>query len=448
MPSFRAEEVIEQDLDALESLYDLPFHAVLDYVDRLREALTEDHGFFSEVAQATLPMAQQPDAWHHSAFAAIPLLLDREEVRRGVDQELQAFGIPGSRLLDGFAPLPLDMVQPLPVNLMAEAIFEGHRFEQRRPQLRALPTRQLHITAGNSPHIPFVSALRAIATKSPAVIKSPYGAVLPGALLALAAACQPEHPITRHLSIVYWPGGDDSIERLFFAPTAFDRIVVWGAPNAVASVKERAQHTKVLTFDPRYGVSLIGREAHADPERTAKKTICDALVANQKACIATQVVYAEGDEQEIATLASALQRALAEFDREVPNLVAPHQVGEIKRLMKGVFLDADWYTNRRGDEFSSAVVVARHEFKVTALPMCRLLVVRPVADLTDALAYLHPGVATVSVLPEDRRRSLATRIGARGVSNIVPLGHSGSGFSGQSHDGMRVLCELVDWKNG
>jgi hypothetical protein len=293
-------------------------------------------------------------------------------------------------------------------------------------ELRALPTRQLHITAGNSAHIPFLSALRAIAIKSPAVIKSPYGAVLPGALLALAASTQPDHPITRHLSIVYWPGGDASIEQQLFAPGAFDRIVVWGAPLAVQSVKERAQHTKVLTFDPRYGVSLIGRSAD-DLEAIARKTVCDALVANQKACIATQVVA---------------------FDAEVPNYLAPAQRGEVKRLMKGIFLEADWYPNQVAGAFSSAVIVARQEFKVTALPMCRFLVIRPVASLEDALVHLHPGVATVSVHPESRRRALATRIGARGVSNIVPLGQSGSGFSGQSHDGMRVLCELVDWKNG
>ncbi len=450
MPSFEAEEVIERELDALEALYDLPFEAVLDYTDALRSALLEDGDFFERVAESTLPMSQQPDAWHHAGFAAIPVLLEREELRRGVDSELMAFGIPGSRLLDGFQPLPLDRVQPTPVNLFAEAIFEGsgHRFAQRRPELRALPTRQLHITAGNSPQIPFLSALRALTTKSPAVIKSPYGAVLPGALLALAAALQPDHPITRHLSIVYWRGGDEAVERVFFAPTSFDRVVVWGAPGAVESVKARAVHTKVLTFNPRYGVSLIGRDATLEIDGLAEKTICDALVANQKACIATQVVYAEGTPAEIEALARALQRTLAAFDREVPNLLAPAQVGEVKRLMKGIFLDADWYPNLNDGRFSSAVVVARQEFKVSALPMCRFVVVRPVEDLAQALDYLHPGVATVSIHPDARRRALATRIGARGVSNIVPLGHSGSGFSGQSHDGMRVLSELVDWKNG
>lgn len=451
MPLFDPEQAIERDLDALEALYDLPFEAVLEYVARLSAAL--DPSLLAEIEQTTRSFAQQPDAWHAAAFAAIPVLLDPSELLRSVDDELGASGIPGSHLLDGFKPASIDRVEPAPVNRFAEAIFEaqGHVFEQRRPEIRALPTRQLHITAGNSPHIPFMSALRAIATKSPALIKSPYGAVLPGALLALAAATQPDHPITRHLSIAYWPGGEDKTERVLLAPKAFDRIVVWGAPAAVESVKSRAMFTRVVTFDPRFGVSLIGREAFSSDQAiaaVARRTVCDALVANQKACIATQVVYVEGDDDQIARLARALRDALAAFDAEAPNLVTPGQRGDVKRLMKGIFLDAEWYTNERDGAFSSAVVVARQEFKISALPMCRLLVVRPVGELGEALAYLHPGVATVSVFPEPTRRALATRIGARGVSNIVPLGHSGTGFGGQPHDGMRVLSQLVDWKIG
>lgn len=457
LPAFQAEAVIERDLDALVELYDLPFSEVLAWTAAVQRAL--DPELLFEVQRATLPFAQQPDAWHAAAFAAIPLLLDPVTLRRTVDDELGAFGIPGTQLLDAACPLPVEAVELAPVNRFADLVFEGtgHRFQQRRPELRALPTRQLHITAGNAPHIPFISALRAIASKSAAVIKSPSGAVLPGALLAVAAAAvAPDHPITRHLSVAYWRGGDAAVEAPFFAPSsaagaiqAFDRVVVWGAPGAVESVRSRALGTRVISFDPRYGASLVGREAYASPEilaEVARRAVCDALVANQKACIATQVLYAEGTDAEIEALAGALQAALQSFDRQAPNLVTPAQRGDVKRLMKGVFLDADWYLSEHQGAFSSAVVVARQEFKLSALPMCRFLVVRPVPALEEALQYFHPGVATVSVYPEARRRALLTRVGARGVSNIVPLGHSGTGFAGQAHDGMRVLSQLVDWK--
>jgi hypothetical protein len=457
MPVFDAGELIETDLDALaDDLYDLPFERVLDYVDGLREAIVESAQFVDQVRAATVKTAELPDAEHDLAFAAVPLLLGRDSVRQSVDHDLFAWGIPGSRFLDGWQPLPEAAVQGAPVHLIADGIYAqpgGRAFASRTAEIRALPTRQLHITAGNSPHIPFFSALRAIATKSPAVVKSPYGATLPGALLALAAAASAAgHPITRHLSIVYWPGGDETVESRFFAPGAFERIVVWGAPQAVLSVKTRALFAKVLTFDPRYGVTLLGKEAFGAEEglrALAIRIVADCLVANQKACIASQVIYVEsGDPAALRLLAETLQSVLTEFDAAAPNVLRPAQVGELKRLMKGRFLDADWYVNERDGFFTSGVVVVRDEFSITAHPMCRLIVLRPVDDLAAATRYLHPGVSTVSVWPDARRAALRTRIAARGVSNVLPLGHSGSGFAGQPHDGMRVLSELVDWKNG
>ena len=44
--------------------------------------------------------------------------------------------------------------------------------------------------------------------------------------------------------MVYWRGGDAEVERIVLAPGMFDRIVVWGEPDAVASVKQRSQLTK------------------------------------------------------------------------------------------------------------------------------------------------------------------------------------------------------------
>ena len=159
-----------------------------------------------------------------------------------------------------------------------------------------MPTRQLHITAGNAPEVPMVSALRLILSKSAGAIKLPFGSTLPGAMLALSAiATAPEHPLVQHLSIVYWQGGDENIENILFAPGAFDRIVVWGAPDAVTSVQSRALFTKIVSFNPRYGVSLIGREAFRnDLKQVAFLAAMDTMIYSQKACTASLVHYVEG----------------------------------------------------------------------------------------------------------------------------------------------------------
>jgi hypothetical protein len=80
--------------------------------------------------------------------------------------------------------------------------------------------------------------------------------------------------------------------------------------------------------------------------------------------------------------------------------------------------------------------------------MCRLVIVQPVSNLEEALKSLNQSVAAVSVYPEPRRLELRDRILARGVSNVLPLGQSERFYAGTPHDGMVVLSQLVDWKNG
>ena len=314
-----------------------------------------------------------------------------------------------------------------------------------------MPTRQLHITAGNSPLVPVLSLLRAVWIKSPCVLKLPSGAVLPGSLIALlAATVAPEHPITRHLSMVYWQGGDEKIERTLFFPNAFDRIVVWGSPDSIASVRARAGFTKVLCFNPRYSVSFLGREAlsEANLDETAARAVCDSMVENQKACIASLVHYIEGTVEDAERYAAAVERALEQWDTQLPHPLLKRHRAQLKRIERGTILDARLHLHEVDGAYRSAVVVAPHDFQIKDHPMCRLIVVRPVANLDECLRFLHPGVATVGIFPETARVALRDRVAARGVSNIVPLGHAGAAAAGSSHDGMLVLSELVDWKNG
>ena len=311
-----------------------------------------------------------------------------------------------------------------------------------------MPTRQLHITAGNAPEIPLLSATRMILSKSVGVIKSPADAVLSGALLALgAAAALPEHPFTRNLSVVYWHGGDESIEQTLFAPNAFDRIVVWGSPEAVTSVQARAIYTKVISLNPRYGVSMLGSEVFTgDLRQVASLAACDALIYNQKACTASQLQYVEGSLAQVQEYAACLQQALQAWDEALPPFHLPGARGKLKRMRRGKYAQSEWLINSTGGEFSSGVLVMPGEFDILDHPMSRLVVVRPVERLQDALRYLHAGVSTVGVYPEKHRLELRDAILARGVSSVLPLGQCENYFPAAPQDGMMILNQLVDWK--
>ena len=452
LPAVTPLDLIEDDLDALAGeLYELEFAEVVRYVDGLQRAYGADAALLRQVKEWVRATSEAPDPYVEAGFSMFPVMLAAALAETMVDTDLATWEIPGRRFLDGWVEVP-GTLYPAPVHMIhAQHLppIANYDAADATPRLRALPTRQLHITAGNSPLVPLASLLRALWTKSAATIKLPYGATLAGAYLAvLAARTFPGHPLTRHLSVLYWPGGDEQFEAPLFLPGRYDRIVVWGAPGAVLSVRERAAFTKTVTFNPRYGVSLIGREAFDDLPQVVGRAVCDTLIQSQKACIASQIHYLEADQQGAERYAAALRDELGRWDGFAPAALSRSQQGQMRRMKRGSFLGATWFENRADGEFHSAVVVMPREFNITEHPLCRLIVVRPVASLEHALRFLHAGVATAGVYPEPRRRQLAVRIAARGVSNVPPLGQAGYTYPGMPHDGMLVLSELVDWKTG
>ena len=302
-------ELIERDMDRLvRGPYALTMEEVLAYLRGISDALAENWELVERVLALCRATSEHPDVYLDGAFAGLGAGLDPDSARCMIDNELAVWGIPGSKFLDGWVEVPSAIVPGL-APALAQALPGG---QEALPLLagptaiRAMPTRQLHITAGNAPQVPIISALRLILTKSAGVIKLPYGSTLPGALLALAAvAVAADHPLTRNISLVYWQGGDAAIENVLFAPAAFDRIVVWGAPEAIGSVRSRALFTKVVCFNPRYGVSFIGREAFADDlDRVAFASAMDTMIYNQKACTASQVHYIEATEEQARSMPS------------------------------------------------------------------------------------------------------------------------------------------------
>lgn len=428
MPQLKAEDLIEKDFDRLaDNLYSLSVDNILDYLDKIFDYLCKNREFISQITQLYSLTSEYPDALLAKWFSSMTDIISRKAARQMIDAELSYSGKSGSNFLNGWV-----------------------KVEGEKSFIRAMPTRQLHITAGNVPEVPVISALRAVLTKSAAVIKLPYGAIIPGAMLAIAAyEAAPDHPITQNLSMVYWQGGDETIENLLFAPGAFDRIVVWGGPSAVAAVEGKNPFTKTVSLNPRYGISLIGKEAFLEkPEDMAGNALKDVAAYNQKACISSLVHYVEGTEEQAYEYARLLQQELKSQDDNNPNFTSPEAKGQVKRMKRGQYAAAKWYLNCDGDDYISGAVVIAGEFDILDHPSSRLVMVRPVAKLEDALKYINQNVSAVGIFPEARRQELKDRILARGVSSVFPLGQCEKVFAGMPHDGMMILNQLVDWKVG
>jgi hypothetical protein len=175
--------------------------------------------------------------------------------------------------------------------------------------------------------------------------------------------------------------------------------------------------------------------------------LTDVLAYNQKACISSLVHYIEGTQEQANEYATLLQQALKRSDDKIPNFTLPKAQGQGKRMQRGRYAGAKWYLNYY-DDFVSGAVVISGEFDILDHPTSRLVVIRPVAKLDNALKYIHQSVSTVGIYPEERRQELKDRILARGVSSVLPLGQCDNVFAGMPHDGMMILNQLVDWKVG
>jgi hypothetical protein len=452
LPYADAASLIEADASQLaDDLLRLPVREVLDYLGAIRDVLKDAPRLLGEAAtMSQSAMTLDPRSLHLS-FQMLPFLLDPDAVGEAIDRELGMPGVPGRQFFDAWVPVPSRVHRGMN-SRTRDALFPSSPVADAGSSIcvRAVPTRQLHVTAGNSPLLPFLSWLRAMATKGAAVIKCPAEATATTAVLALAMdAVDPRHPIARHSSLVYWKGGDRQIEDVLLAPNVFDRLVVWGSSEAVGDLVQRSSHLKTVVFRPRYGVSLIGREAiRSDPEGVARAAASDATISNQQACLSSLVHYVEGSEEEAVRYCDALAGALSRWDEALPAPRSDAAVGRLRRLQRGAGLDGRWWQNPGSHGPGSAVVLMRDGFEIATHPMCRLVVVRPVARLSDAIELLTPAVSTVGVAPESCRLELRDRIAAAGVSNIMPLGECERAYAGMPHDGLRMLSELVNWTTG
>jgi hypothetical protein len=262
---------------------------------------------------------------------------------------------------------------------------------------------------------------------------------------AALRAAGPDHPVTKHTSFVYWPGGDREIEETLFAAGAYDRIVVWGGAETLRSVRSRAVRTKLVALAPRYGVSLLGREAADSVDEAAAAASVDTLIWDQKACTASLVHYVEGNEGLALAYSEALRRALARWDTLLPRPLPLAVQGQLRLLKRGALSRGSWFENGQVPDLRSAVVYTREPFDLSLHPMSRFVVVRRVERLEEVLPWISPSVATAGVFPFRALREMRDLLAAAGVSSIFPLGESERAWPGMPHDGMRVLSELVSW---
>ena len=153
----------------------------------------------------------------------------------------------------------------------------AHPGRQRRPGLR-----------GDDPAIAI--------TRSDAIIKAPSNDPLTAVAIARTLAdVAPDHPLTKHLAVGYWKGGDTAVEEQLYRPENIEKIVAWGGLASVKHVTRYIQPgLEMIALDPKRSATIIGHQAFDDDEtmrEVAARAAVDIGVANQEGCANARVIY-------------------------------------------------------------------------------------------------------------------------------------------------------------
>jgi len=331
-------------------------------------------------------------------------------------------------------------------------------------RVRAIGTRQLHITAGNVPVVAALTVIRAALTKSDCLIKSPSNDPLTAnAIARTMIEVDASHPVTRHLAVAYWKGGDEFMDSQIVRTSRIDKITAWGGMSSVKHIQKFLSPGIDLTaLNPKYSMSIIGRETLASEAAMDEAAVGIAVISgfyNQTACANTRIVYVESgtDDESLERVVELGRKIVAAFQTLPPVISTPaaQRNPELEAEMAAVALEDDFYSVG-GDTLTGGFVVSRFADRVEFYDKLSNRVVNlvPVPDLLEVVKWCDDTTQTVGIYPESIRDRLLNAFALAGVQRMVPLtgGDPMKIFHdmhtlppGMPHDGIEPMRRSVRW---
>lgn len=422
-------------------LADLNETSMADIIDFLVEAgkrlRLEDNALLQESFDLALKAGGLAEPILRGVYDGLPNMFDARMLHGLVEKTV------GSDYLDGWVP--------------GEGEFANVR-------VRAVGTRQLHITAGNVPVVAALTIVRGALTKSDILIKSPSNDPLTANAIARTLIdLDASHPVTKHIAVAYWKGGDEHMDSQIVRTSRIDKITAWGGMSSVKHIQQFLQPGIDLTaLNPKYSMSMVGRdtfksEASMDEAATGLATISGFY--NQTACANTRIIYVESDtdDDSIEKVIELGRKVMAAY-ATLPSVIstpfsAPNR--ELEAEMQAVALEDDFY-HVEGDTLTGGFVVSKFNDRVDFYDKLNNRVVNlvPVDDLLDVVKWCDDTTQTVGIYPESERDRVLDSFSLAGVQRLVSLS-GGDPMQvyhdmhmlppGVPHDGIEPMRRNVRW---
>ncbi len=404
-------------------LFDVKTSEIIDFLAATGEKFDIDHNpILQECAERIAQVNTLPRRVIDNLFRQGRGVLDKQALQFQVEQSFK-----NPRALDEWVPL----TDPF----------------GNRTSIRAFPPRLIHVVAGNAPTAAVESIAQGALVKAINLLKMPSSDPFTTvAILKVMMEVDPDHPVVRSMSAIYWRGGDEAVEPILYRPQYFDKIVAWGGGDAINNVvKYLGPGFQLVAFDPKTSISMIGKEAFADEatlQAVAEQAAEDVTAFNQEGCLASCYLYTEGTREQVDRLCAALLPRLG-VDRELASAVAPRLPNDMREEIEVLGMLDDSYRVWGG--FDGRGLVIRSEEPVSFHPTFKTANVVHVPSLDEALKYVNVATQTVGVFPHERKAVYRNRLATAGAQRVVRLGSAAKWCAGSPHDAMYPLPRFVHW---
>jgi hypothetical protein len=416
---------------ALADLYEISLDEILDVLEALGQALDfEKNPHIQQAYEAGLVAANYPASMLKNSYTTLPYAFDRESLRELAEARI------GIDHLEGWVPRTLR--------------------DGREVRVRAFGARTLHVPAGNGGLVSAITIIRNAITRSDAIVKAPSNDPMTAVAIARTLAeVAPNHPLTKHLAVAYWKGGDSTVEDRLYRPEYVEKIVAWGG---FASVKHVTQYIQpgleMIALDPKRSATIIGPEAFESDEvldEVALRAAVDIGIANQEACASARVIYVL-----CGTDASGIERANRLGERVYEKLVTlPSHMStkpktfdrDLRDHIEGSRMTEDWYRVIGGEDDEGAIIVSQFDEAVDYAPALsgRVANIVPVDNIKKVTDAVNAYTQTVGIYPESLKRELRNQLPLFGAQRLTSLGYACHVTSSMPQDGIEPLRRMCKW---
>ena len=415
----------------MADLYDVSFDEILDVLEALGEALDfESNTHLQEAYEASLVANVLPAEMMRNSYDVLRPIFSRQHVLEVADTQV------GLDYLNGWVPQQLS--------------------DGRQLRVRAFGSRVLHIPAGNGGLVSAVTILRSVIARCDTIIKAPSNDPLTAIAIARTLAdVAPGHPITKHLAVGYWKGGDLAVEEVLYRPQHIEKIVAWGGLASVKHVTRYIQPgLELIALDPKRSATIIGAEAFADEATmrdVAQRAAIDIGVANQEGCANARVIYVLSgtDDPGLANANKLGQMIYRELIALPPFISTPplYPDRDLFEHLETSRMTDDFYRVFGGEQREGAIVVSKFDEPVDYSPMLsgRVANIVPVDTIDQVTRAVNAYTQTIGIYPESLKRQLRDILPLFGAQRLTSLGYACSVAVAMPQDAIEPIRRMCKW---